>query len=97
MDHEQDKDRTGQNLKDKTGPQEQDPKNRTPRTGPQEQDPKNRTPRTGQHVRTITTKKSFYLKLPNARTTMPRNTVASRTAAGPLNSSKDKIITVLTS
>ena len=41
-------------------------------------------------------KKSFYLKLPNARTTILRNTVTSRTAIGPLNSSKDKIITVLT-
>ena len=27
---------------------------------------------------------------------MPRNTVASKSAIGPLNTSKDKIITVLT-
>jgi hypothetical protein len=27
---------------------------------------------------------------------MPRNTVASKTAAGPLNTSEDEIITVLT-
>ena len=27
---------------------------------------------------------------------MPRNTAASKSAAGPLNGSKDKIITVLT-
>jgi hypothetical protein len=52
-------------------------------------------PRTG-HVRTNTTKKSFYPKLPNAYTTMPRNIVASKTAVGPLNTSEDEIITVLT-
>ena len=48
------------------------------------------------YARTNTTEKSFYPKLPNARTTMPRNTAASKTAAGPLNTSKDKTITVLT-
>ena len=41
-------------------------------------------------------KKSFYLKLFNAYITMLRNIAASRMAIGPLNSSKDKIITVLT-
>ena len=51
--------------------------------------------RTG-HARTITTEKSFYPKLPNTRTTMPRNTAASKSAAGPSNSSEDEIITVLT-
>ena len=54
------------------------------------------TLRTGQHVWTITTKKSFYLKLPNARTTVPRNTAANKMAVGLLNSSKDEIITILT-
>jgi hypothetical protein len=40
--------------------------------------------------------KSFYLKLPNAHTTILRNIVASKTATGLLNTLKDKIITVLT-
>ena len=35
-------------------------------------------------------------KLPNAHTTMPRNTAASKSAAGPSNNSEDKTITVLT-
>ena len=63
----------------------------------QEQDRilKDRIPRTG-HVRTNTTKKSFYLKLPNTCTTIPRNIAASKTAVRPLNTSKDEIITVLT-
>jgi hypothetical protein len=63
----------------------------------QEQDriSKDKILRTG-HARTNTTKKSFYLKLPNACTTMPRNIAVSKTAAGPLNTSKDKTITVLT-
>jgi hypothetical protein len=56
------------------------------------QDFKNRTG----HIQTITFKKSVYLKLPNACTTMPRNIVASKTAVRPLNTSKDKTITVLT-
>jgi hypothetical protein len=42
------------------------------------------------------TKFFFYLKLPNACTIMPRNTAASKTAARPLNTSKDEIVTVLT-
>ena len=90
--------RTGQNLKDRTGPQGQDHKDRTPRTGiGQEQDRilKDRILRTG-HAQTNTPEKSFYPKLPNARTTIPRNTAASKTAVGPLNTSKDEIITVLT-
>ena len=41
-------------------------------------------------------KNIFYLKLPNAYTTMPKNTAASKMAVGPLNSSKNKTITILT-
>ena len=41
-------------------------------------------------------KKSFYPKLPNTRSTIPRNTAASKSAIGPLNKSEDKTITVLT-
>ena len=40
-------------------------------------------------------KNLFYLKLLNTCTTILRNTVASKIAAGPLNSSKDKTIIVL--
>jgi hypothetical protein len=36
------------------------------------------------------------LKLPNACTTILRNIAASKIAAGPLNTSKDKTVTVLT-
>jgi TPP-dependent 2-oxoacid decarboxylase len=38
----------------------------------------------------------FYWKLFSAYTTMLKNIVASKAAVGPLNTSKDKIITVLT-
>jgi hypothetical protein len=38
----------------------------------------------------------FYLKLPNACTTMPRNIAASKAAVGLLNTFKDKTIIVLT-
>ena len=38
----------------------------------------------------------FYPKLPNVCTTMLRNIVASKTAVGPLNSFKNKIIIILT-
>ena len=57
------------------------------------QDPKDKTG----HAQTITIKKSFCPKLPNTRTTILRNTAVSKLAVGLLNSSKDKIITVLTS
>ena len=40
--------------------------------------------------------KKIYVKLPNARTTMPRNIAASKAAVGPLNTFKNKIINVLT-
>jgi hypothetical protein len=46
--------------------------------------------------RPLPLKKTFYLKLPNTRTTIPRNIAASKSAVGLLNNSKDKIITVLT-
>jgi hypothetical protein len=61
------------------------------------QDSKNRTDfknRIG-HYRLLLLK-IFYLKLPNAYITMLRNTAASKTAIGPLNTFKNKIITVLT-
>ena len=38
----------------------------------------------------------FYLKLLNTYITILRNTAARKTAIGPLNSSKDETITVLT-
>ena len=41
-------------------------------------------------------KNPFYLKLLNACITMPRTIAASKTAAGPLNTSNNKTITVLT-
>ena len=56
------------------------------------QDSKDRT----KYIQTTTPKKSFYLKLLNARTTMPRNIVASKAAVEPLNASKDKIINIST-
>ena len=40
--------------------------------------------------------KKIYVKLPNTRTTMPKNIVASKAAVGPLNTFKDKIINILT-
>ena len=49
-----------------------------------------------EYVRTITPKKYFYLKLPNAYITMLKTTVVSKTAIGLLNTSNNKIITVLT-
>ena len=41
-------------------------------------------------------KNLFYLKLSNACTTTLKNMIASKTAIGPLNSFKDKIIIILT-
>ena len=57
------------------------------------QDFKDRT----KYAQTTIPKKSFYLKLPNARITMLKNIIASKVAVGPLNTSKDKIINILTS
>ena len=46
--------------------------------------------------RLLLLKNLYYPKLLNARTTMLRNIAASKTAVGPLNSSKNKIIIILT-
>ena len=46
--------------------------------------------------RLLPLKKSFYLKLLNTYITMPRNIAAIKAAIGPLNTSKDKIINILT-
>ena len=37
-----------------------------------------------------------HRKLPNTPTTIPRNTVVSKAAAGPVNTSNGKIVAVLT-
>ena len=56
------------------------------------QDFKNQT----EYVQTTTFKKKIYMKLPNTYTTILKNIVASKVAAGPLNTFKNKIINILT-
>ena len=46
--------------------------------------------------RLLPLKNLFYLKLPNACTTMPRNIVANKAVIGPLNAFKNKTINILT-
>ena len=41
-------------------------------------------------------KNLFYWKIPNAYITILKNTIASKSAIGPLNTFKNEIITVLT-
>ena len=48
------------------------------------------------YTQTIIPKKPFFLKLPNTYITILRNIVASKAVIEPLNTSNNKIITVLT-